>query len=176
MIKKRFNAYLKIKNFPHRSANYKNVMMILFKPDLTAAEKKELPSIIKNYKKMNKNNKLYAQSIAEELFTDKEVSQMKVYFKSFKNTKLQQHRVELPLNADNRMGVGAIPVGGLQGFYMFSEQKNYSLKFKVWGYYDLRQYEFVSQKYPKISDGIRNGGRAKVNKGLQKGLEDAEID
>ncbi len=141
MIKKRFNAYLKIKNFPHNSVNYKNVIMNLFKPRLTEAEKKELPSVIKNYKKMGEHDKLYAQSVAEELFTDKEMSQMWAYFKGFKNTELQQRRVELPLNADGVVGVGALPVGGLQGFYMFLEYEDYPLKFKVCGYCDLESCE-----------------------------------
>jgi hypothetical protein len=35
------------------------------------------------------------------------------------------------------MGVGALPVGGGDDFYMLSEKPEYSLPFKVWGYFNL---------------------------------------
>ena len=43
----------------------------------------------------------------------------------------------LPI-ANDAMGVGAMPVGGGNDFYLLDKAPNYSLPFRVWGYFDLR--------------------------------------
>ena len=78
----------------------------------------------------------YTASAIEETFSKAEVKQLYAYFKQRGNVRLRARRAYSPTNAD--MGVGAIPVGGGNDFYTFSEEPGYSLPFKVWGYFDLR--------------------------------------
>ena len=139
MPTKRYYAYLKIDKFPYRGGNYRNVKMKLFKTDLTEIERAGLPLIIRDYENMDETEKIYAQSVTEELFTGKEISQMKPYFERFRGARLELHEVKLPMNAKNILGVAALPVGGLQDCHMFSKRKGYPLNFRVWGYYDLRR-------------------------------------
>jgi hypothetical protein len=60
-------------------------------------------------------------------------------------------KAELPI-PNNTMGVGAIPVGGRQDFHMLDKAPNYSLPFKVWGYFDLRGCELVDLKAEAVRD------------------------
>jgi hypothetical protein len=53
-------------------------------------------------------------------------------------------KAELPIPND-MMGVGATPVGGGQDFYRLDKAPNYSLPFKVWGYFDLRGCELADR-------------------------------
>ena len=41
--------------------------------------------------------------------------------------------------------IGAIAVGGASGFYMLSEEPEYDLPVKVWGYFDVEgcEYEII---------------------------------
>ncbi|GAJ14419.1 unnamed protein product, partial [marine sediment metagenome] len=78
----------------------------------------------------------YTASAIEQTFSKAEVKQLYAYFKQRGNVRLGAHRAYSPTNA--AMGVGAIPVGGGNDFYTFSEEPGYSLPFKVWGYFDLR--------------------------------------
>ncbi len=78
----------------------------------------------------------YTVSAIEQTFSKTEVKQLYAYFKQQGNVRLRARRAYSPPN--NSMGVGAIPVGGGNDFYTFSEVPGYSLPFKVWGYFDLR--------------------------------------
>ena len=81
----------------------------------------------------------YTASAIEQTFSKAEVKQLYAYFKQRGNVLLKARRANSPTN--DSMGVGAIPVGGGNGFYTFSEADDYSLPFKVWGYFDLRHSE-----------------------------------
>jgi len=89
----------------------------------------------------------YAEAFVDELFTEDEARQLKDYID-------QSHEGETiikeqPLPVDNNvMGYGAIPVGGMQDFYMLSKEAEYSLPFKVYGYFDLRAS--LEREMPKI--------------------------
>jgi len=78
----------------------------------------------------------YTASAIEQTFSKAEVKQLYAYFKQRGNVRLKARRAGPPTN--DSMGVGAIPVGGGNDFYTFSEEPRYSLPFKVWGYFDLR--------------------------------------
>jgi len=41
------------------------------------------------------------------------------------------------------IGVGTLPVGGGDGFYMLDKADEYDLDFKVWAYYDIRREELL---------------------------------
>jgi hypothetical protein len=80
-----------------------------------------------------------AEGAIDELFTDIEANVLKEYLD-------QEHagagvttieEVHLPIRS-NCMGVGAIPVGGCNDFYMLSKEPTYTLPFEAWAYFDLR--------------------------------------
>ena len=51
--------------------------------------------------------------------------------------------MKLPVPNTSMWGVRGWPVGGGDGFHQLSEENGYSLPFKVEGYYDLRDCEFI---------------------------------
>ena len=82
----------------------------------------------------------YAKAAVDELFTLEEAEMLKAYLKeAYGDESARITEVELPIT-DNRIGLGFIPVGGPQGFYMLDQTDGYSLPFKVWGYYDLSMH------------------------------------
>ena len=141
---KRFHANLVVDNF-HKCSG---VHFTLFKHRLTETEKAEIPQLIKHPEDIGKsvdaNGKVWEgyeplpKDLVEELFTQEEIDAMRPYFEQFPETMFEFTEMELPIETRDCMGVGAIPVGGPQDFYMFSEAKDYPLPFKVWGYFDLR--------------------------------------
>jgi hypothetical protein len=60
---------------------------------------------------------------------------------SFKDTKAEKRPALKPTEAG--LGVGALPVGGGDGFYMLDKADEYDLDFKVWAYYDIRREELL---------------------------------
>jgi len=80
----------------------------------------------------------YVVSHIEQTFSKDEVRQLHRYFSEhYKPDRLKAQRAGPPSN--NCIGFGAYPVGGLTDFYSFSEVDDYSLPFKVWGFFDLRK-------------------------------------
>jgi hypothetical protein len=80
----------------------------------------------------------YAEGFVEELFTWDEAQQLKEYFDQHHGDVGETVIEEKSLPVENcSMGVGALPVGGGDDFYMLSEKPGYSLPFKVWGYFNL---------------------------------------
>jgi hypothetical protein len=86
----------------------------------------------------------YAKGYIDELFTQEEAEALKQYLdRNYGDAGTNTiHKVDLPV-AGNTMGVGAIAVGGGTDFYMLDKDEEYSLPFKVWGYFDLRGCELV---------------------------------
>ncbi len=79
----------------------------------------------------------YPRSHVEQTFSKAEVRQLYEYFSQhYEGDRLKVKRAGPPDN--NCMGFGAYPVGGGTDFYTFSDADDYSLPFKVWGYFDLR--------------------------------------
>jgi len=81
----------------------------------------------------------YTASVIEQTFSKAEVRQLHAYFSQFGGMRLKAKRVQPPDN--HCIGYGAYPVGGGTDFYTFSEADDYSLPFKVWGFFDLRDRE-----------------------------------
>jgi hypothetical protein len=79
----------------------------------------------------------YAEDYVDELFTEDEAGQLTDYLaREYTGYVTTTREVSLPLQ-ENMMGVGAIAVGGGDGFYTESSKPAYSLPFEVWAYYDL---------------------------------------
>jgi len=82
----------------------------------------------------------YVASYIEEAFSKEELRQLHKYFSEYYEPDRLRARVADP--PDNHViGYGAYPVGGGTDFYGFSEADDYSLPFKVWGFFDLRHSE-----------------------------------
>jgi hypothetical protein len=85
----------------------------------------------------------YAEGAIDELFTEGEAKQLAAYLDGNEPEDLTTiTEVSLPIGND-RMGHGAIPVGGGQDFLMITERPDYPLPFAVWGYFDLRGCELI---------------------------------
>ncbi len=84
----------------------------------------------------------YAEDALEECFTAEEAEALKVYLDAVHGdvgtTTISQ--AKLPI-AKNVMPCGAMPAGGEADHHMLSEEPEYSLPFKVWGYFDTRHCE-----------------------------------
>ena len=104
--------------------------------------------LIQNY---NGDN-FYAENYIGELFTADEAALVKDYLDRDDNSHKNPttiNEVSLPI-PNNVMGVGAIAVGGGDDFYMLDKNPDYSLPFKVWGYFNLVDCELAdgSGVYP----------------------------
>lgn len=81
---------------------------------------------------------VYPASHVGQTFSKAEIRQLHAYFKAhFAPDRFRAERADTPSN--NCIGFGAYPIGGLTDFYEFAKAKDYSLTFKVWGFYDLRR-------------------------------------
>jgi len=79
----------------------------------------------------------YVVSHIEQTFSKEELRQLHKYFSEhYEPDRLRAGVAGPPGN--HCIGYGAYPVGGGTDFYSFSEADDYSLPFKVWGYFDLR--------------------------------------
>ncbi len=58
---------------------------------------------------------------------------MIAFMESFKGTKAEKRPALKPTEAG--LGVGALPVGGDDGFFMLDKTDEYDLPFKVWAYF-----------------------------------------
>ena len=89
----------------------------------------------------------YAEASISELFTEDEAAELATYLDRHHGnagtTTIEEEKLPIPSNV---MGCGAIPVGGLQDFYMLHKTPEYSLPFKVLGYFDLRHCERIQRE------------------------------
>jgi hypothetical protein len=93
--------------------------------------------LIKDYEPGDRDA-IYAEEFIEELFTWDEARQLKAYLDQHPGDQGDTVIKEMTLPVENNMmGFLAHPVGGGDDFYMLSEKPEYSLPFKVWGYYRL---------------------------------------
>jgi len=114
---------------------YPEVSFALFHPEMTAEDLRPLV-ILAPGRTMDDVTHYYTASYIEQTFSKAEVKHLYAYFRARGGARLKVCRAHAPTN--DVMGVGAIPVGGGNDFYMFSEEAGYSLPFKVWGYFDLK--------------------------------------
>ncbi|MBA7553281.1 hypothetical protein ES705_45871 [subsurface metagenome] len=124
---------------------YRNCKDVPFSWFMTSREKPFIPykKGIKNYEKGN----LYQEGAIDELFTRQEADQLVAYLEKEHKDDILKTSIDeqkLPL-ANDIMGIGCIPVGGGNDFYMLDGEKNYNLPFKAWGYFDLRNCKNVNE-------------------------------
>jgi hypothetical protein len=96
--------------------------------------------LIENYEPGNR----YAEWAIDELFSEDEALLLKEYLdRTYADagvTVIKEQSLPIP---NNVMVFGAMAVGGEDGFCMLDKDPEYSLPFKVWGYYDLVGCELV---------------------------------
>ena len=142
---RRFEAYLIVSKFK----GYRNVKMVLFKTDPeNNTDTIDFARAIENYDSADEH-KVDTEDYLKGLFNWEEVEAMREYFKDWEDMQIFNYsEVCFPIR-NNIIGVMGLAVGGLDDFYMFSKAKGYPLKFKVWGYYDLRYCESIEKEYGK---------------------------
>jgi hypothetical protein len=133
----RYYVYLKAKEY----RDYKDVTFFLFRVDMPEELIANLLKPLGIDPKSEEN--IYVPSQVEQTFSLKHVTKLVEYFGNWDRTEIIVKLADKP--SPNVVGVRAIPVGGLQDFYMFSNAEGYPLNFKVWGYYDLRNCEEIEQ-------------------------------
>jgi hypothetical protein len=95
-----------------------------------------------------------AELAVEEMFTKDEAEAFQAFVRAKRNDATATiEPAKLPI-ANNIMGYGAIPTGGGPDFLMIGDRPDYDLPFKVWGFYDVRGYEF-DEKAPGARRAVR---------------------
>lgn len=87
--------------------------------------------IIKDYDPLKCKD---AETSVNEFFTGLEIEMLRNYISDLS---LEVKEVDLPLPS-NCIPLSHSPSGGGEGYYLLSEQEDYNLPFKVWGYYDSK--------------------------------------
>jgi hypothetical protein len=107
------------------------------------SERRPYAQLIEGYEP-TKKYVYYCEGYIDELFSEDEARQLKEYLDrehgDYDVTTVSE--AELPV-LDNVMGVGAMPVGGGDDFYMLSKKATYSLPFEVMGYFSLVGCELI---------------------------------
>ena len=119
----------------------KNVEFIWFRCERRAP--RPYADLIANYDPSD-HYVCYPEGYIDELFELDEAQALKDYIDQNhgEETTTTIKKAELPI-ANTSMGAGAMPVGGGNDFKMLDRAPNYSLPFKVWGYFDLRGCELA---------------------------------
>jgi hypothetical protein len=86
--------------------------------------------------------RFYCQAAVEEFFTEDEAQMFVEYIRTHHDDKSATiEPATLPIES-NRMGNGAMAVGGNTDFLRLDHSLDYDLPFKVWGFYSLTGCEF----------------------------------
>jgi len=117
----------------------RDVVFQWFRPPHRTERARQRPyaDLIKGYKPRNWDA-IYVEAYIEELFTWDEARQLKAYLDQHHGDQGDTVIKEVTLPVENNvMGFGARAVGGGDDFYRLSEEPEYSLPFKVLGYFNL---------------------------------------
>ncbi len=108
----RYYLHLLQKQFDWRHGEIiKNVLIALHKPEQNF--NKDLSHIFSNLNKLDDEVKIYASSVADDLFTEQEVIDLLRFFMQREGVKLIiSKRVILPIEYDGSGGIGIVPAGG----------------------------------------------------------------
>jgi hypothetical protein len=118
----------------------KNVVFHWFYDGDRPTPRRPYAELIENYEP----DGFYSEDYIDRLFTEDEASQVKQYLDQEHGHEGTTTITEEPLPvANNVMSVAAIAVGGGDDFYMLDKEPEYSLPFKVEGYFNLVGCELV---------------------------------
>lgn len=149
----RYFVLADVKDFPHRGAQY-DLILELFQVDMSEEEAVQL---LAPYGFTSEGEDWpYRFSYAEQTFSEEQAVELVEYLeKNYKKTRAYMRPAKEP--TANQAGVGSMAVGGSDGFLTLDREPDYSLKFKVWAYYDTSsQNEPIPGSYdhPLNEDGI----------------------
>jgi hypothetical protein len=120
----------------------KNVAFAWFKSDLPAEPRRPYHELIADYDPSVRTIG-YAEDAIKELFTEDEAKQLVAYLDrehGDQETTIEEQKLPIP---NNCCGYSANAVGGGDDFYTLDKRPDYSLPFKVWGYFDLVGCELI---------------------------------
>jgi len=147
--KKLYRVISTAPRFPHRGCVYKDVWINWF-VNRNEVDESPVPykDAIVDYDPTT--DKGYTEEYVKELFTEVEAKVFSAYLLAVHGpdvtTTLKE--ITLPMDCKKKGPVGAMAVGGSNDFHMLSEESGYNLKFKVWGYYDVRGCERIEEIKP----------------------------
>jgi hypothetical protein len=149
-----------VPEFPHRGQLYKDVQLTwlmdrrrypapfeeFISPD--AEPVAPFAEAIQNYDRLEDSNKFYAEESLQELFTERELKQLQEYLLlAHDDREALAEEVSLPL-VSKSFPLSGIPVGGSSGWYDLHQEPEYSLPFKVFGFFDVDGYEVIGRSEP----------------------------
>lgn len=135
---KLYQAVCFIDDFEHSGGVFDGMPMTIFRaPGEPIYKEEDYKKMICGFDCLEDDEKQYMRIVIDEFFTEREVKEVKKYLKTFPKTKIQVREISLPHRA-GFLPISAIPLGGGQDCYMFYQSKDYSLSFKIEGYFDVR--------------------------------------
>lgn len=138
---------------------YQNVEVHLYhRPDSMPIEEMAGLVVLAPDRTIQDVTEWYTATAIEQTFSKAEVQQLYIYLKRQSYFRgMKAHRTWPPDN--NCLGYGAYPVGGGEGWCDFYKDKDYSLPFKVEGYYDIRpQWQAkIDKETVDIAEAIAKG-------------------
>ncbi len=154
---KLFRAWTVVGEKKHRGAVFRDVTFSWF---VTDRERPVAPPnlLLKGYQSNRPpsdcwNEQDYAVADINECLTEDELAALTRYLRQAHNENLESKEVDLPAPILSESGAGVLPlgaiaVGGGTDFYMLSEESEYDLPVKIWGYFDVRdcEYEVVAEE------------------------------
>jgi hypothetical protein len=142
----RYYVFAIVKKFEDIGNIYKNVLFTIFQNEMP---EDEAISLLKPFGFTPDDEYwMYEKSYAEETFSAEQANELIPFLEGYRDTKayLKPASKPSPKHGEILSGVGCLAVGGGSEFYMFSNTPGYSLSIKVWGYYDLRQCKYVTDR------------------------------
>ena len=137
---KLYSLSTKVNNFSHRGCRYDNVCISWF---VTHRKKPVIPYELGIEGDANDS---YNQGCLDELFTKDEADTFVDYLKIAHDSECEMEEYTLPIEGDDALPTGAIPVGGGNDILCICESKEYKLPFDVHGYFDVRHLTPIPQK------------------------------
>lgn len=141
MEKELYNARLEVREFPFKRGRKIPLQMVsLFRENTKEIKypSEVYEKFVKNFTALDDKDDIFlARETVNEMFTKEEIDEMAPYFENYKKTKFISKIAEAKSIPTHVMPTGAIPVGGDCDFIMFTKNKDYKLKVKVWGYYSI---------------------------------------
>jgi hypothetical protein len=105
--------------------------------------------LIAGYDELDPTSRCYAEDALDELFDKAEADALVAYLEreygGAGETTIEEVNLPFP---GNIVGYLAAAVGGGNDFYTLDEELAYTLPFRVWGYFDLRDCEPVDKSVP----------------------------
>jgi len=134
---------------------YIKVPVNLFKDGLL--EREELSRIACDLNEMDEDEVTYAQEVAQELFTEQEVNEIKEYFKTEKGTEVFTTEVELPVRFKGRFSANQLssdyypPYGSCFNY----SKNNTPFSFELLGYCSYDRAEKKDEEKVKVWIAVR---------------------